>query len=1068
MALHFENQVLLGDCLEVLRELPDNTFDSAVFDPPYGLGKEPTVAQIVAYLQGADLKTGDFMGKDWDIPSVLVWRELFRVLKPGGHVLSFGGTRTWDLISLGARAAGFENRDTIGDVHPALMWVQGQGMPKSTNISKQIDKKKGAKRKVVGHKKLNERDTKVYVPTAGVGGYNGTHSNPQSATEITEPATDEAKQWEGWGTGLKPCFEPVLVFRKPLDFKGIVLSMGSYVWSLRAKLVEACSPSNQVGFVGETSGSVPPNVAPGSATSAVSSEAMATSPFDTATTMSWNIASSWLNTLEGLLKHESTFTTETVSSLTTDLKILNSSLLKITPESMPQALTQNAGSSCHVEFVARMFDAVSMKLSAILASSVDENATEQEPRARRERVGRVSPTWEPILVFRKPFKGTLAENVLKHGTGALNIDATRVKHSSPEDFEQHKSGVEAIKARGGSMDNSWKNSSDLSGANEVTSAGRWPPNMILTHSPECRNVGTKKVDAINQPGSVGGRRHSTDHVYAQDAYSKNYERTERQSYANEDGTETVEAWDCAPGCPVAELDAQSGNRPSTLTGRADPNEQHENPGDNHGASTFGGGNSKVYADEGGASRFYPQFEGQTPVEVPFLYTGKASKKETNLDGEIHNDHPCLHPEAEVLTERGYRAVGTVAPGDKVYSADGRFHTVEAVTRHPYTSPDLFEISVGPHRKSLPTDNHPFLIWRPEKKGNSIVGSAVMWLRADQIRRGDYTMTPVLASAGSIPTGLPDDPEFWFLLGLYAAEGHIQRRDGRNDAYPRFSLHRDEQELIDRIRDYFGHEHMSVYPNGENGVQVMAFDSEKGALFESLAGNGAGSKVLAPVIWELPSDLRAQVFYGWLSGDGGRVRDELQGKTVSPDLAAQLQLLGEAVGFRSRVNPSSAPEGAGIGARKFKSTSTCFQLNFSEGRGNQPNRVTYEGVEYTLRFVTQVRPVPYVGDVVNLSVEGSPTFQTTIGMSHNTKKPLKLMQWLVKLVTPKGGITIDPYCGSGSTLHAAIEERMKYTGIERDPHFHEIASKRMDIVSGKIQDVQGQKDLYDFMMSDEFD
>jgi site-specific DNA-methyltransferase (adenine-specific) len=98
------------------------------------------------------------------------------------------------------------------------------------------------------------------------------------------------------------------------------------------------------------------------------------------------------------------------------------------------------------------------------------------------------------------------------------------------------------------------------------------------------------------------------------------------------------------GCPVAELDAQSGNRPSTLTGRADPHATHENPGDNHGASWFGGGNSKVYADSGGASRFYPQFEGQKQqVEVPFFYTSKAAKKETSLDGEIENDHPTRKP-----------------------------------------------------------------------------------------------------------------------------------------------------------------------------------------------------------------------------------------------------------------------------------------------------------------------------------------------------------------------------------------------------------------------------------------
>lgn len=449
--LVLENQVLLGDCLDILRGIPDESFHSIVMDPPYGLGSAPTVEEIIAYLQGADLKTGDFMGKDWDIPSVLVWRELYRVLKPGGHVLSFGGTRTWDLISLGARAAGFEKRDTFAEEFPGLQWVQSQGMPKSTNISKQIDKKKGAKRKVVG-KKTEGRYKYGFsdAAKAAQGGVALEHSKGWvgDPTEITAPATPEAEQWDGYGTGLKPCWEPILVLRKPL-----------------AK------------------------------------------------------------------------------------------------------------------------------------------------------------------------KHTLAMQVLATGTGALNIDACRVKHASKADFEAHKAGVEAIKARGGSMQNSWKNSSDLSGASDVTSAGRWPSNVLVVHTPACALVGLKRFKGSGTSKSF----HEAYEGESSTGFIRGHSHPGNQ-HGDEDGLETSEHWECVPGCPAAVLDEQSGNRPGTLAGRADPNKSHNNPGDNGGSSTFGGGNSRVYADEGGASRYYPQFDG-----VPFYYVGKATPKEASLDGELENDHPTKKP-----------------------------------------------------------------------------------------------------------------------------------------------------------------------------------------------------------------------------------------------------------------------------------------------------------------------------------------------------------------------------------------------------------------------------------------
>lgn len=196
-----------GDCFEVLKSLPDNSIDSVVTDPPYGLNsKEPDMAEVLKHwLAGDDAPvTGSgFMGKAWDkfVPGPAVWREVFRVLKPGGHLLSFFGSRTYDMGTLAIRLAGFEIRDQ-------LMWVYGSGFPKSLDVSKAIDKAAGATRTVLGTEK-NFGASKAQDGKQAYGDYAGTW-------DITAPATDAAKAWEGWGTALKPAHEPICVARKPL------------------------------------------------------------------------------------------------------------------------------------------------------------------------------------------------------------------------------------------------------------------------------------------------------------------------------------------------------------------------------------------------------------------------------------------------------------------------------------------------------------------------------------------------------------------------------------------------------------------------------------------------------------------------------------------------------------------------------------------------------------------------------------------------------------------------------------------------------------------------------------
>jgi site-specific DNA-methyltransferase (adenine-specific) len=182
-------RVFLGDCREVLKALPDNSVDSVVTDPPYELG---------------------FMGKSWDSSGiaydVTVWAECLRVLKPGGHILAFGGSRTWHRLAVAIEDAGFEIRDSIA-------WMYGSGFPKSLDVSKAIDKRLGAEREVVGTRQGKGSQTGVTVGAIGGGASEGFgHGNTINETSAHTP---EAKQWEGWGTALKPAFEPVVVGRKP-------------------------------------------------------------------------------------------------------------------------------------------------------------------------------------------------------------------------------------------------------------------------------------------------------------------------------------------------------------------------------------------------------------------------------------------------------------------------------------------------------------------------------------------------------------------------------------------------------------------------------------------------------------------------------------------------------------------------------------------------------------------------------------------------------------------------------------------------------------------------------------
>lgn len=189
-----------GDCLAVLRTLPDCSVEAIITDPPYGLADhKPAVvaAALAAWLAGDREHVPDqrgFMGRAWDafVPPPAVWDECLRVLRPGGHLLAFAGTRTVDLMGLSIRLAGFEFRDSIGsasaELPPLMAWMTGQGFPKSLNVGAAVMKGQGL-------------------------------------DPLEDEWTPEAEQWRGHGTSLKPAWEPIIVARRPLSEKSVAANV---------------------------------------------------------------------------------------------------------------------------------------------------------------------------------------------------------------------------------------------------------------------------------------------------------------------------------------------------------------------------------------------------------------------------------------------------------------------------------------------------------------------------------------------------------------------------------------------------------------------------------------------------------------------------------------------------------------------------------------------------------------------------------------------------------------------------------------------------------------------------
>jgi len=460
-------QLYCGDCLAVMPTLPADSVDAIVTDPPYGLS---------------------FMGKDWDrgVPGEHFWREAIRVAKPGAHLLAFGGTRTFHRLTCAIEDAGWEIRDCV-------MWVYGSGFPKSLDVSKAIDKAAGVQFKASPASGVG------FMGPDGRGGYNVTKNQ---LTRLGE-STDAARQWSGWGTALKPSHEPIVWATKPLTLVPIdvILQAESNIGSLiclslsHAKHAESLLRSSPNGLAGAAGSALLIAAAHRGLSSGELSGVMAMfkSP-ETAKTI-WSIVESWSCILAAVSERQNTFTTSTVLKTTTALKTFNcliSEIIRevITPDgerklgwllSAPIVETSSSGASVMPARLTSVREVVSLLTERNIASIAESSFM---PAARAgssvlldaitSTAESIRPSAELICVARKPLIGTVAANVMKYGTGAINVDGCRV-------------GTDVVGWAGaGAGAGTWN--AETCGLRKPGDArpvtGRWPANLIHDGSDE--------------------------------------------------------------------------------------------------------------------------------------------------------------------------------------------------------------------------------------------------------------------------------------------------------------------------------------------------------------------------------------------------------------------------------------------------------------------------------------------------------------------------------------------------------------------------------------------------------
>ncbi len=555
-----EWKVIVADCREAMAAMPADSVDAVVCDPPYDLtNRVPDVWKCAACGRvcgghdgnpdacprcGGELRRQrsqgkGFMGKDWDGTGVAfdpdTWRAAYRVMKPGAHLVAFGGTRTHHRLMCAIEDAGFEIRDT-------LCWLHGQGFPKNLNIGKALDKRRDDLPDVLAA----TRWISAAVKRSGL-----THAAILVHFGFNE-GSGQVGHWTAKSMGAQPA---VPTWDQWLELKALLGcgdDMDAEVWRLNGRKGK-----------------------PGEA---------------------------WF-------------------------------------ERPVVGLAYRVRGESIVDFAGR--------------SAGEYPLTAPATDLGHEWHGfgtALKPSFEPIVLARKPLIGSVAANVARHGVGGINVDGCRVRTGGrPLRERDHQYRPETVDLPSGSR------------AVGSTDLGRWPPNTILTHHPDCVPCGTRRVKGDNSStrgrgGAVygGGRGYTTDFP----------ETGQHVGYADADGTEETARYACVPECPVRLLDRQSGERGKSVgVWRASP------PSGIFGATLQScpadrDGERIGYGDTGDASRFFPAFAwapGEVAEATRFLYCAKSSRRERNagLEGMPERNYG-LHDD-DAYRQPGERKANHTAP-----------------------------------------------------------------------------------------------------------------------------------------------------------------------------------------------------------------------------------------------------------------------------------------------------------------------------------------------------------------------------------------------------------------------